>query len=272
MEDNMEHLQRWIRLTIPIAILGLLASGSGLFWGSALYRHEQPFVIAQGGGQDLMTLGLILPAVLASAFLTMRGSKRALLIWFGLLGYLLYTYTLAAFCLHFNRLFLIYVGLVGCTLYALIGGLSSPTAKEIHGLFGAKTPVKFVSIFFAVVMTLFYLVWLKDIVPALLTGGIPQRVADWNTPTYGVHVLDMAVGLPAFGLTAWRLWRRRPSGYLLAGVLLTFVSAMGMALVAIKISQGLGGFSVSTGRFIIYILIALFSLGTLVWYLRNLKI
>ena len=50
---------------------------------------------------------------------------RAQLIWLGVLVYLIYTYVTYAFVVRFNPLFLVYVALLGCSLYALIGGLAT---------------------------------------------------------------------------------------------------------------------------------------------------
>jgi hypothetical protein len=67
-------------------------------------------------GQDLVTLA-IAPVLLVVARLATRGNVRARLVEIGLGGYLLYTYTGAAFGYRFNRFILLYTAL--CSLSAV---------------------------------------------------------------------------------------------------------------------------------------------------------
>lgn len=72
--------------------------------------------------------------LVASAILAGRGSGRAHLVWLGVLVYLIYSYIIYALSVQFNPLFLVYVALLGCSLYALIGGSrprTSPASR--HG-------------------------------------------------------------------------------------------------------------------------------------------
>ena len=146
----------------------------------------------------------------------------SLLVWLGGLFYLVYTYVVAAFDVRFNSLFLVYVALLGCSLYALIGGLVTTDMTGIKARFTEKAPVKAVSIYLAALAVLFYFMWLSEIVPALIVGEIPQSIRENGTPTNAVHVLDMAWVLPAFWITAVGLWRKQALGYTLAGALLTY--------------------------------------------------
>ena len=111
----------------------------------------------------------------------------------------MYTYVIAAFDVKFNPLFLVYVALLGCSLYALIGGLVTADMVGIKACFTEKTPVKTVGIYLGVMATLFYSLWLLEIVPALVAGRIPQSLQDNGTSTNPVHVLNMAWILPHSG-------------------------------------------------------------------------
>lgn len=66
--------------------------------------------------------------------------------------------------------------------------------------------------------------------PAILEGKTPQSLIDAGLPTSPVHVLDMAVLLPAALVTGALLSKRRRLGLLLAPVLLT-----GLVLLAVGI-------------------------------------
>ena len=135
----------WLWLTGPIAILVAIAAGVGFFIED-LYR-DAPVNAAQAVGQDLITLVVALPVLIVSAVLALHGSMRAHLVWLGALGYLVYTYLSYALAIEFNSLFLVYVALVGLSLYILIGGLATTDFAEIKARFSRETPLKAVSIF-----------------------------------------------------------------------------------------------------------------------------
>ena len=206
MAEGIRRPKVWLRLTIPIAALLAMASGGGLFI-DGLYR-DTPYFAAQAVGQDLVSLSVVLPLLIISAILTSRGSLRTRLIWLGGLTYLVYTYVIAAFDVRFNSLFLVYVALLGCSVYALIGGMITMSMAQIKACFREKTPAKAISIYLGVLAVLFYFLWLSEVVPALLRGEIPKSVQDNGTPANAVHVLDMAWILPAFLMTSVSLWRK----------------------------------------------------------------
>jgi len=260
----------WLWLTLPIAILTVIATGSELFV-DGLFRGDAPSFVAQAMGQDIVTLGVGLTALVVGAIFAGRGSERGRLIWLGVLVYLVYTYVIYAFQVRFNSLFLVYVALLGCSLYALIGSLATTDFEHVRARFTQKTPVRAASIFLCVVAALFYFSWLGEVVPALRAGGTPKSVAEGGTPTNGVHVLDMAWMLPAMMLTAAWLWRKRALGYTLAGVLLTFMSVLALAILAMMVSMGFYAQPVAPGMAVVFGVVAGASLGMVAWYLRGLE-
>jgi hypothetical protein len=259
----------WLWLTGPIAVLAAIAAGVG-FFVEDLYR-DASLNAAQAVGQDLVTLAVALPVLVISAILALRSSMRARLVWLGAIGYLVYTYASYALAIKFNALFLVYVALLGCSLYALIGGLATTDFAAIKARFSRGTPVKAVSIFLGLVAVLFYFMWLSEDVPALLAGVVPQGVVDGEAPTDVVHVLDMAWILPANALTAMWLWRGRPLGYALAGTLLSFLSLLVLAIMSMIVFEVLYGLAAGVGIAVFFGVVFAISLGMLVWYLRGLK-
>ena len=260
----------WLWLTLPIAFLIAIATGSELFV-DGLFRGDTPSFVAQAIGQDVVTLAVALPALVVGGVLASRGSERAWLVWLGVLVYLLYTYVIYAFQVRFNPLFLIYVALLGCSLYALVGGLATTDFERIKARFTERTPVKITSVFLGTIIVLFYLSWLGEVVPALIAGEVPKSVTDNGTPTNGVHVLDMAWMLPAMGLTALWLWRRLAIGYALAGVLLTFMSVLLLAIMAMVVSMSLYAQPAVLGMAVVFGVVAAASLGMVVWYLKGMN-
>jgi hypothetical protein len=269
MNGDIGRPKVWLWLTIPIAGLLAMASGGGLFI-DGLYR-DTPYFAAQAFGQDLVSLSVVLPLLIISAILTSRGSPRAKLIWLGGLAYLVYTYVIAAFDVRFNSLFLVYVALLGCSVYALIGGMITMNMAQIKACFREKTPAKAVSIYLGVLAVLFYFLWLSEVVPALVRGEIPKSVQDNGTPTNSVHVLDMAWILPALLMTSVSLWRKRALGYTLAGVLLSYCVLLTLAILSMAVFMIRGGHPVAIAQVGIFGALFASSLGMLIWYMKGLK-
>lgn len=269
MKEDATRQTAWLWLTAPIAILLAIATGGELLGDDLL--HDTPYCVAQAIGQDFITLTVALPVLVIGAIFAGRGSERARLVWLGALIYVVYTYVIYAFHVRFNPLFLVYVALLGCSLYALIGGLATTDFQGVKARFTQRTPVKAVSIFLAMMSAVFYLLWLSETVPALVAGEVPQSVTDNGTPTSAVHVLDMAWILPAMALAAVWLWRKRAIGYTLAGALLTFTPLLTAAIMAMITSMILYGHPVAVGMAAIFGIVSAASLGMLVWYLRELE-
>ena len=78
-------------LSYSILMLATIASGVGLFIPE-VYR-DNAWVTAQNRGTDLVTLVIVVPATLVVLAHYQRGSARARLVLFGLLGYFFYVYT-----------------------------------------------------------------------------------------------------------------------------------------------------------------------------------
>jgi hypothetical protein len=256
-------------LTAPIGVLLAIAAGSGLLI-PGLYRGS-PFFTTQAIAQDLVSLAVGLPFLIATAVLAARGSLRARTLWLGGLIYLVYTYVIAALEVRFNPLFLVYVALLGCSLYALIGGFVTTDLPAVKASFSEKAPVKPVSLYLGVLATLFYGLWLSEVIPALIAGATPQSVTDNGTPTNAVHVLDMAWVLPAMAIAAVALWRRRPLGYTLAAALLSFVVLLALAILSMVLFLMRGGHPVVAPQVVVFAGLLMTSLGMLIWFLRSLR-
>ena len=265
MNKSLELSGVWLWLTAPIAVLLLVAAGAGVFI-EGLY-HDAPSFAAQARGQDLVSLVVVLPLLIVAAVLARRGSARARLIWLGAMIYLVYCYALAAFDVKFNPLFLVYVALLGCSLYGLIGGLATLDMAAVKARFTDRTPAKAVSIYLVVLAFLFYMLWLKETVPATLTGRVPQSVIDEGIPTNGVHVLDMAWILPALVIAAVSLWRKRALGYVLAGATLAYVALLVLAILSMVAFMVMDGHAVAAPQVAIFGMVLAASVGALAWFL-----
>ena len=259
----------WLWLSVPIATLAIVASLSGVFVDSVYAKETENFA-AQGIGQDIANL-IAYPVLLLLAWAASRGSVRAYLGWLGILVYSAYSYAIYAFDVRFNALFLVYVAVLGLSIYALIGGLAAIDPVRVKSAFGQMAPVRTTWIVLVVVALTFYLQWLSEDVPAILGGKTPQSLIDAGLPTSPVHVLDMAVLLPAALVTGALLSKRRAWGFFLAPVILTSLVLLAVGietLMTVLEARDVSGGSWAIAA--VFVVIGLILLGVAVRFLRAL--
>jgi hypothetical protein len=208
-------------LSFPLAVLVAVAAWAGLFW-FPIYAQETAIWAAEGQGGDAATLVVVVPILLGSATLALRGSVSARLVWMGTLIFLLYNFAVYAMAVHFNALFLVYCGGLSFSFYAFLGSLSSLSPSEIASIYGPRAPVKTMAAVLFLLAVVFAAQWLREIIPALLSGHAPKSVTDAGLLTSPVHVLDLSIVLPGFVITAIALLRRKPVAFVLAPALIVF--------------------------------------------------
>jgi hypothetical protein len=218
------------RVLIPLVVV---AAGAGLL-APGVYR-DAPVWVAQARGQDLVTLVVALPLLVAGLIGVERGSGRSTLLWIGVVGYLAYAYATYAFGAHFNGLFLVYVGIFGLALYTLVLGLLGVDAAGLAGTFRRSTPTRLVGGSLIGMGALTAVLWLAEDVPAVLSSRVPATVADAGLLTNPIHVLDLAIVLPGAVLTGALLVRRRPWGFVLGAYFLVKFATLGLAIISMSL-------------------------------------
>ena len=179
------------------------------------YSEETENWVAQAIAQDLVNLVAFL-ALAILAILAVRGSLRAYLAWLGVVAYGTYTYAIYAFALHFGPLFLVHVAVFGMSIYTLIVGLMRIDYELVKEVFTEHVPRRFIASLLITIGAFFYLLWLASVIPSLIAGETPEEIVKAGLLTNPVHVLDMAVLLPAMLLAGFLLLRQRAFGYVLA--------------------------------------------------------
>jgi hypothetical protein len=155
-----------------------------------------------------------------------RGSVRALLLWMGTLFYIAYAYSYAVLGTWLPPLFLVYVAIVSMSVYSLIYVLVSTDAEAVRAQFSAHTPVRWAGGFLIVMSVLLASLWVVMIVGDILSGTQPKSTQLVIWP------LDLVIALPALFWGGLWLWRRRPLGYVVGGIVLMKAAAEGLGLVA----------------------------------------
>jgi hypothetical protein len=212
----------WTTLSAAAALLSAVGAVVGLLAPDTVYGDETTVLQDAATAQDLVGLVVVAPLLVALAWAGSRGSVRSWLCLLGCLSFTAYNYAIYAFSVHFGPLFLVWVAVLGLSLFALIGGLAGLSPGVLDERFG-RASVRPPGWFLVAVGALFVLLWLREIVPDLVAGRPSTSAADWRVPTNPVHVLDLAFFLPSVVLSGVLLLRRHWFGYATAAGQLVFL-------------------------------------------------
>ena len=230
----------WLWLSIAAACLAVAGNVVALS-DRSIYAGLTRVFLPQALAQDIANLAVVAPAWLLLAALALRGSMRAYLLWLGVLTFTVYNYVIYTFAVPFGPLFLLWVAVLGISVFALIGGALAVDHQAVAASFASRRATTVVAWLLIVIALLFGLLWLSEDVPALVSGTRPRSVSDMNLPTNPVHVLDLAFFLPAAVATGVQLLRRRPFAHTLAPAFLVFLVLTGVPILLTPVVQAAGG-------------------------------
>ncbi len=182
-------------LDLPTA---LSVAGAGLF-ALTVARLDAPETALLGRGVVDLLVGL--PLLLGATWLARRGSLAGRLLWMGALAHLTSSSARAVLGAHDAPFVPAHVALVAAGLYALLDLLLDVDADAVKSAFGARAPARSVAAFLALAAVV------------LASSG---SAADGTL----LRVLDVTLVLPVILLVSAALGRRKPWGFVLAGVLL----------------------------------------------------
>lgn len=257
-------------LTLLFAFFLAIVSYYGAFVLST-YERDAASMAAQGIGQDIVDLFLVVPLLLISLLLMHRKNKRAYFIFSGTVFYILYSFFIYSFGVHFNNLFLLYCLILGLSLYVFILLVSGLNGMEIEDWFPPNIPVRSIATYFIFIALMFYLLWLKDIVPAIISNTIPKSVSDYNLLVNPVHVLDIAFTLPGLIITAILLLKKQRLGLILTPVFLVFTIILTIALIAMVIMLKIKGINDETSVAGIFVVLSIIGTVLLSLFLKNVE-
>lgn len=214
--------------SVVISLLVIFASVAGLV-DPVVYGQETQNWATQAKGQDLGNLFAVVVLLLA-AYRYGKGSVRAGLVWLGTLLYLVYAYVVYAMAVHFNGLFLVYVAVLGLSAWAVIFTVPRLRQEEIRHPEGfARNAAAYTLI---VTGVMFAVLWLSDVVPALLAGQVPASITQAGLWVNPIHVIDLSMVLPGFIISGIAALRSRAHGLFWMAPWLVFSVLMGASIIA----------------------------------------
>jgi hypothetical protein len=258
-----------IALSVPLIMLLAGVSLFGIF-SPGFYAKETQNWQVQAIGQDIIDLVLIVPVLSVTTLMTLKIRKRiAFPLWGGVILYLIYTFTIYSFDVHFNKLFVFYCLALGLAFYSFLY-FGYRQLKEPAPPMAERTVLrKVIGIYFMAIAAVFYTLWLSELLPAITSDSVPKGLTESGLPTNPVHVLDLAVVLPGIFITGVLLLRNNRLALILTPVTLVFFILMDITIGSLSImmlQKGLGdSLALAMGT------LSLFSLVLLIGYLRSSK-
>jgi len=183
-------------------------------------------------GTALVVAAVAVPTLLAAMWWSRRGSLRAIIVWLGAAGYLLYNAVMLLFGTPYNRFFLAYVAMFGLALWSIGAVLVQTDVSDLARHVTGRLPVHRIAIYAWTVAGLNALVWLRTIIPTITADHPGSFLVGSGFSTHPVYIQDLAVWIPLMVVAAAWLWRGLPWGYLLTASLLTLwvLEALGIAV------------------------------------------
>jgi hypothetical protein len=256
-------------LSILLLLFMGFASWMGIF-NEQMYQRELPSMAAQGAGQDVVNLFVGGPVLLLALIFMNRGSKTASWVFAGMVFYYLYSYVIYTFGIRHNVLFLVYCATLALSTYLFIFWVYFNSGLDTHSWFSKAPPGKATALFVLAIAALFYLIWLKDIVPPLLKGEAPEFVIQNNYAPNPIHAIDLSFALPGLIVCAILLLKKHKLGYLLVPVVLVFIIILTLALIGMMVMVQRRGLSDDMSLVYIFALLAVIGGTVLLMFLRRL--
>jgi hypothetical protein len=257
-------------LSTLIAALMVAASLGGLLIEN--FYRDNAFVALLWRGNDLVTLVVAVPLLVgALIFARRKSSKRALLVWLGMLAYTLYNYAFYLFAAAFNQFFLLYVAIFTLSIYSLIFVLVKIDAEQIREMFHQHTPIKLISSYMLLIAAGLSLLWIGSSLRFVATGEVPQDILKTGHPTGIVYALDLSLLVPVLALGGIWLWRRKAWGYILAAMSLIKGATYTLVLTITSLFAISAGAVKSSGELPIWLSLTIASSLVIGFLLGNLK-
>lgn len=228
------------RLSVLTAVLMAAASAIGLLWPD-LYRRDLDWIRAAWFGNDLVSLLVAVPLLIAAIVYARRGSLRADLLRYAVLAYAVYNYAFYLFGATMNELFHLYAALFVIPVTALAVGLARLDVDAVAAAVSERMPVRVIAGYMGFTALGLAIAWTAQWAGWVFAQIEPAVGEDAFTL---IAAMDLSFMVPFFGLGAVLLWRRHVWGYILAAVMIvkgatyTLVLTVTSAVAAIRGVEG----------------------------------
>ena len=184
-------------LLVIVVAAGLTAFGH--------FLSGPPVMMGSARGTAIVLLLVTGPVLAVAMAMAARGSARAVVVWLGALAAVLYNAQMLVYGTPFNSLFLLYVAMLGFSVWSITWLLLRGNVIEAVAIRVDAMPVRLIAGYIAVVTGVNVLIWLRGIVPAMFSADPTTLLAGTGLTTNPVYVQDLALWLPLALVAAWWL-------------------------------------------------------------------
>ncbi len=194
-----------------VVALGILVASAYALLAPEPYRSLPDATVLAARGQDVVSI--LVAGAVVWLVRHQELSPVRLLLWLGLLAYVLYSYGIYVIGVPMNRVFLVYVVVEAVAGAAFLRGLWRLSTMRWPDTASRRLRLG-TGWMLVAVATMSSGLWLSVLLPVALGGSAPDPEGAGGTP-YPVFVLDLVVVLPAIFTVGLLLLR----GHRLAGAL-----------------------------------------------------
>ncbi|MEQ8424523.1 MAG: hypothetical protein RIA63_07420 [Cyclobacteriaceae bacterium] len=269
---NQLHINKAM-LSLSLALAVLLASVSYVGLSTPnFYALESFNWQIQSVGQDFIDLVVVFPILVISSFLAYKKRDIFVFVWLGTMVYLVYTFLIYCFAVHFNSLFIFYCLILGLIFYSISYFIYVQSRQGIRVTLEKMSIIRTIGYYFLFISVSFYLLWIAEIIPSVILNTTPKSLSDTGLLTNPVHVLDLSIVLPGIFIAGITLLGRKRIGFFLAPVVLTFFILMDVTIGTLNVVMKQEGLSDSFALTGVMGALALFSLWLLIQYSKSMRL
>lgn len=204
------------KITITLLILLLVQSATGFFF-PLLYRDSTE-VVASWRGNDLITLFVAVPVLIAAIVFTGRNSVFAKYTWIAMLFYIFYNNCYYLFGASLNLLFFVYVSIALLSAAALILVIANFHQLTPECDFKQSSLLRSIVVISLLLFgSLMAGLWIFEWIQFALHGTKPE-IPGMSEGYQLVAAMDLTTQLPVIFTGAFLLWKNKPLGYVLSFV------------------------------------------------------
>jgi len=251
-------------LIAGVSLVGILTPG--------FYATETLNWQVQSIGQDIVDLVLIAPILLVTTLISIKTRETGVPLVSGVFIYIIYTFVIYCFDVHFNILFVLYCAILGLAFFSFLYFIYKQLQDQRPRKIESAVVRKLIGIYFIVIAVLFYVLWLSDLIPSILSNSTPAVIVEAGLPTNPVHVIDLSIFLPGIFMTGILLMKNHTLGLLLTPAMLVFFILMNLTIGVLSFMMEQKGLNGSLALTITMGILALLSFVLLTWYMKNLSI
>jgi hypothetical protein len=198
--SEISLLLMFVQSAIGLFMPGMYVKDS--IWGRAVFL-----------GNDLVNLFLFTPLLIIALLLLKRGSDKGKLFWLGVQALITYDYIYYPLGVVYNNYFLLYVSILGVSLYSFIFGILSLDLSKYQKYIPSKRVRITASILMIAFALVFVFLWIGRWIMFLITGKLDME---------GVSIIStfdlLTLAVPLILSTIWLL-KGEGRGYVLAIVM-----------------------------------------------------